>query len=72
MRSISWYEPSFIQIWKTPLMFIFTMSSFFRPHLASKSSGKMASSNVFEHSSPMLKRNGLETLPALRSHMIGG
>ena len=72
LRSISWYEPSFIQIWKTPLMFIFTISDFFRPYLASNSSEKIASSNVLEHSSPMLNRNGLDTLPALRSHIVGG
>ena len=72
LRSISWYEPSFIQIWNTPLMFIFAISDFARPYLASNSSGKIASSNVFEQSRPMLKRNGLDTLPALRSHMIGG
>ena len=72
LRSISWYEPSFIQIWKTPLMFIFTMSCFWRPYLASNSSAKIASSNVFEHSRPMLKTNGFDTLPALRSHIVGG
>src|SRR3954454_5811673 len=72
LRLTSWYEPSFIQIWNTPLMFIFTMSCFFRPYLASKSSSKMASSNVFEHNRPMLNRNGLDTLPALRSHIVGG
>src|SRR5688572_8810802 len=72
LRSISWYEPSFIQIWKTPLMFIFTMSCLLRPYLASNSSVKIASSNVFEQSRPMLNRNGLETLPALRSHIVGG
>ena len=72
LRSISWYAPSFIQIWKTPLMFIFTISSLCRPYLASKSSGKMESSNVFEHSSPMLKRNGLPALPTLRCHITGG
>ena len=53
-------------------MFIFTMSALASPYLASNSSGKMASSNVLEHNSPMLNRNGLDTLPALRSHMIGG
>ncbi len=53
-------------------MFIFTMSGFFRPYLASNSSAKMASSNVLEHSRPMLNRNGLDTLPALRSHIVGG
>ena len=53
-------------------MFIFTISDLARPYLASNSSGKMASSNVLEHSRPMLNRNGLDTLPALRSHMIGG
>ena len=72
LRSISWYEPSCIQIWKTPLMFIFTMSCFLRPYLASNSSVKMASSNVFEHSSPMLNRNGRDTLPALRTVITGG
>ena len=46
-------------------MFIFTMSCFFRPYLASNSSGKMASSNVFEHSRPMLNRNGLRDLAGL-------
>ncbi|NCV96604.1 MAG: 4Fe-4S dicluster domain-containing protein [Acidimicrobiia bacterium] len=70
-RSISWYEPSFIQIWKTPLMFIFTMSSLRKPYLARKSSSKIASSNVFEHSRPMLKRNGLPVLPTLRFHITG-
>ena len=53
-------------------MFILTISDFFRPYLASKSSGKMASSKVFEHSRPMLNTNGLPTLPALRSHITGG
>ena len=53
-------------------MFIFTISSLRRPYLASKSSGKMASSKVFEHSSPMLKRNGLPALPTLRFHITGG
>ena len=70
-RSISWYEPSFIQIWKTPLMFIFTISSLWRPYFARKSSSKMASSNVLEQSSPMLNRNGLPALPTLRDHMMG-
>ena len=72
LRSTSWYEPSFIQIWKTPLMFILTISDFCSPYLASNSSVKIASSNVFEHSSPMLNTNGLDTLPALRSHIVGG
>ena len=53
-------------------MFIFTMSALARPYLASNSSGKIESSNVFEQSSPMLNRNGLDTLPALRSHITGG
>ena len=69
---ISWYEPSFIQIWNTPLMFIFAMSAFFRPYLASNSSSKMASSNVLEHSRPMLNRIGLLILPTLRDHITGG
>src|SRR4051812_7028228 len=72
LRSISWYEPSFIQIWKTPLMFIFSMSAFGRPYLARNSSSKIESSNVLEQSSPMLNRNGLPTLPALRAHIVGG
>src|SRR3954451_23792707 len=72
LRFPSWYEPSFIQIWNTPLMFILTMSCFFKPYLASNSSGKIASSNVLLHSSPIVNWNGLDTLPALRSHMIGG
>ena len=72
LRSTSWYEPSRIQIWKTPLMFIFTMSSLWRPYLARNSSSKMASSNVFEQSRPMLNTNGLPTLPALRCHITGG
>ena len=61
-----------IQIWNTPLMFIFTISDLGSPYFASNSSVKMASSNVFEHSRPMLNRNGLDTLPALRSHIVGG
>src|SRR3954454_19353377 len=72
LRLTSWYEPSFIQIWNTPLMFIFTMSCFFKPYLASKSSSKMASSNVFEHSRPMLNTMGFEILPTLRCHITGG
>src|SRR3954452_5142405 len=72
LRLTSWYEPSFIQIWKTPLMFIFFMSCFLRPYLASNSSSKMASSNVFEHSRPMLRAKRRATLPALRTAMAGG
>ena len=53
-------------------MFIFSMSCFFRPYLASKSSSKMASSNVLEHSRPMLRANLRATLPALRALMTGG
>ena len=53
-------------------MFIFSISSFFRPYLASKSSGKMASSKVLEQSRPMLKMIGLLILPTLRCHMTGG
>ena len=53
-------------------MFILTMSCFFRPYLASKSSSKMASSNVFEHSRPMLNTIGLPILPILRDHITGG
>ena len=56
LRGISWYPPSRVQTWKTPLMFIFLMSPGPRPYLASNSSGKMASSKVFEHSSPMDER----------------
>ncbi len=53
-------------------MLTFLMSAFFRPYLASKSSSKMASSKVFEHSRPMLKMNGLPALPTLRCHITGG
>src|SRR5215218_9786704 len=53
-------------------MFIFTMSCFFRPYLASKSSSKMASSNVLEHSSPMLRAKRRAGLPALRADITGG
>ena len=71
MRLISWKAPSRIQIWNTPLMFIFTMSCFRRPYFVSNSSSKMASSNVFEHRSPMLNRNGFAVLPTLRCHITG-
>ena len=53
---VAFFERHFVvgavafQIWNTPLMFIFFMSVLARPYLASKSSGKMASSNVLEHS----------------------
>jgi hypothetical protein len=53
-------------------MFIFTMSCFFRPYFASKSSSKMASSNVLEQSSPMFRANLRATLPALRTDITGG
>ncbi len=53
-------------------MFIFTISALASPYLASNNSGKIASSNVLEHNSPMLNRNGRDTLPALRSHITGG
>src|SRR5436190_24041496 len=53
-------------------MFIFFMSCFFRPYLASKSSSKMASSNVLLQSRPMLKTMGLLILPTLRCHITGG
>ena len=46
-------------------MFIFSMSAFFRPYLASNSSSKIASSNVFEHSRPMLSTSGLRDLAGL-------
>ena len=69
---ISWYAPSRIQTWKTPLMFILTMSARARPYLASKSSGKMASSKVLEHKSPMESVKRRAILPALRAAMTGG
>src|SRR4051812_1401863 len=53
-------------------MFIFTMSCFLRPYLASNSSSKMASSNVLEHSRPMLRAKRFDGLPALRSSITGG
>ena len=53
-------------------MFIFTMSARARPYLASNSSGKMASSKVFEHSRPMLNTKRRPTLPTLRAHITGG
>ena len=46
-------SPSWVQIWKTPLMLIFLMAPALSPYLASKSSSKMASSKVFEHSRPI-------------------
>jgi hypothetical protein len=52
-------------------MFIFTMSRRASPYFASNSSSKIASSNVFEQSSPMLNTIGLEILPILRDHMVG-
>ena len=48
-------------------MFIFTMSARCNPYFASKSSGKMASSNVFEHRSPMESASRRATLPVLRA-----
>src|SRR5262245_48908617 len=72
LSGISWYRPSRVQIWNTPLMFILTISSMGSPYLVRNSSSKIESSNVLEHSSPMLNRIGLPTLPALRLHMIGG
>ena len=53
-------------------MFIFLMSARFRPYFASKSSSKIASSNVFEHSSPMFSDSRRATLPALRCFITGG
>ena len=53
-------------------MFIFLMSAFFRPYFASNSSSKIASSNVFEHSRPMLSESRRATLPALRCFITGG
>ena len=46
-------------------MFIFLISALTRPYLASKSSSKMASSNVLEHSRPMLRAKRRATLPGL-------
>ena len=53
-------------------MFIFFISDFFRPYFASKSSSKMASSNVLEHRSPMFSDSRRATLPALRCFITGG
>ncbi len=46
-------------------MFIFLMSARLRPYFASKSSSKIASSNVFEHSSPMLSDEATRDLARL-------
>ncbi len=72
LRGTSWYESSFIQICSRPLMFIFLMSARARPYLASRSSSKIASSNVFEHSRPMLRLRRRATLPTLRWRMMAG
>src|SRR6478736_2545378 len=72
LSGTSWYSPSWVQIWKTPLMLTFLMSAFLMPYFASNSSSKLASSNVLEHSRPMLNRNGFDTLPTLRDHITGG
>src|SRR5262245_20611434 len=53
-------------------MFILTMSCLRRPYLVSNSSSKMASSKLFEHSSPIVKMNGFDDLPTLRCHITGG
>ncbi len=53
-------------------MFIFTMSCRRRPYLASSSSSKMASSNVLEHSRPMLRTKRRAGFPALRTVITGG
>src|SRR5581483_3360490 len=53
-------------------MFIFTICSRGSPYLASSSSGKIASSKVFEHSSPMDRANLRGTLPPLRADITGG
>ncbi len=53
-------------------MFIFLMSALCRPYFASKSSSKIASSNVFEHSRPMFSDSRRATLPALRCFITGG
>ena len=53
-------------------MFIFLMSARLSPYFASSSSSKIASSNVFEHSSPMLRLMRRPTLPTLRCFMIAG
>src|SRR5262249_27508759 len=64
--------PSRIQIWSTPLMFLFTRSCRSTPYFASSSSSNMASSKVFEHSRPMLRANRRAGLPALRTVITGG
>ena len=53
-------------------MFIFLMSFLCSPYFASKSSSKIASSNVFEQRRPMLSDMRRATLPALRCFMTGG
>src|ERR1051326_7695354 len=53
-------------------MFILRMSCFLSPYFASKSSSKIASSNVFEHSRPMFNVIRRATLPALRCFIAGG
>ena len=53
-------------------MFILAMSARAIPYLASNSSGKMASSKVFEHISPMVSESRRAILPALRAFMTGG
>ena len=72
LRGISWKPPSRVQTWNTPLMFILVMSARAIPYFASKSSGKMASSKVLEHSSPMVSDRRRAILPALRACMTGG
>ena len=53
-------------------MFILTMSARASPYFASKSSLKMASSNVLEQSSPTVRTKRRATLPALRACITGG
>src|SRR5580692_6999361 len=67
----SWYPPSWVQIWKTPLMLIFLMAARVRPYLASKRSSKMASSKVFEQRRPMESDSRRATFPAFDRFGVG-
>jgi len=53
-------------------MFIFLMFARVSPYFASSSSSKIASSNVFEQSNPMLSDKRRATLPAFRCFIAGG
>ena len=53
-------------------MFIFLIDARGNPYFASKSSSKIASSKVFEHSRPMFSERRRATLPALRCFSTAG